>query len=59
LQFAEKSLTNDGTIDDLEAQRLRQQWNRLKGRLEHFVTSCEEGHYNSKAKEDEDDAEEE
>jgi len=59
LQFAEKSLTNDGSIDDLEAQRLRQQWNRLKGRLEHFVTSCEEGHYNSKAKDDEDDAEEE
>jgi hypothetical protein len=48
LQFAEKSLTNDGRIDDLEAQRLRQQWNRLKGRLEHFVTSCEEGRFNSK-----------
>lgn len=57
LQFAEKSLTNDGSIDDLEAQRLRQQWNRLKGRLEHFVTSCEEGHFNAEG-EDEDDAEE-
>lgn len=58
LQFAEKSLTNDGSIDDLEAQRLRQQWNRLKGRLEHFVTSCEEGRFNSKQDADEDDAEE-
>lgn len=59
LQFAEKSLTNDGSIDDLEAQRLRRQWNRLKGRLEHFVTSCEEGRFNAKASDDEsDDAEE-
>ncbi|HRJ77583.1 MAG: hypothetical protein HPKKFMNG_01992 [Planctomycetes bacterium] len=58
LQYAEKSLTNDGRIDEAEAAKLRQQWNRLKGRLEHFIISCEEGHFNA-GSEDSDDAEEE
>ena len=58
LQFAEKSLTDDGKIDESEATKLRQQWNRLKGRLEHFVISCEEGHFNEEG-EDENDGEEE
>jgi hypothetical protein len=46
LQFAEKSLTNDGRIDQRESHRLRKQWDRLKGRLEQFIISCEEGRFN-------------
>ncbi|MBK9973724.1 MAG: hypothetical protein IPP14_03010 [Planctomycetes bacterium] len=50
LHFAEKSLTNDGRIDDGEAAKLRKQWDRLKGRLEQFIVSCEEGQFNAGAK---------
>jgi hypothetical protein len=57
MQFAEKSLTDDGRIDETEAAKLRQHWNRLKGRLEHFITSCEEGRFNDG--DDEKDSEEE
>jgi len=47
LQFAEKSLTNDGAIDESEATKLRRQWDKLKGRLEQFIVSCEEGQFNA------------
>ncbi|MEZ5993480.1 MAG: hypothetical protein R3E76_14170 [Planctomycetota bacterium] len=45
MQLAEKSLTDDGRIDELEAKNLRKDWDRLKGRLEHFIVACEEGAY--------------
>ena len=45
MQMAEKSLTDDGEIDEGEAKKLRKNWDRLKGRLEHFIVSCEEGAY--------------
>jgi hypothetical protein len=45
MQMAEKSLTDDGKIDEEEARKLRKNWDRLKGRLEHFIVSCEEGAY--------------
>jgi hypothetical protein len=45
MQMAEKSLTDDGKIDEEEAKKLRKNWDRLKGRLEHFIVSCEEGAY--------------
>jgi hypothetical protein len=48
LQYAEKSLTNDGHIDEAESAKLRRQWDRLKGRLEQFIVSCEEGHFNAR-----------
>ncbi|MCL4730715.1 MAG: hypothetical protein KJ044_09820, partial [Planctomycetes bacterium] len=46
LQYAEKSLTNDGAIDENEAGKLRRQWDKLKGRLEQFIVACEEGQFN-------------
>ncbi|MCC6465409.1 MAG: hypothetical protein IT463_08740 [Planctomycetes bacterium] len=46
MHLAEKSLADDGRIDTNEAERLRRNWDRLKGRLEQFVVACEEGHFN-------------
>ena len=37
-------------VDDDEAAKLRKQWDRLKGRLEQFIVSCEEGQFNAGAK---------
>lgn len=51
LQFAEKALTNDGEIDDAEATKLRKHWDKLKGRLEHFIVACEEGQFNASSRE--------
>jgi hypothetical protein len=45
MHLAEKSLTDDGVIDEGEAKKLRKNWDRLKGRLEHFIVACEEGAY--------------
>jgi len=60
MHMAEKSLTDDGKIDEDEAQKLRKNWDRLKGRLEHFIVSCEEGAYDmSRPKGDARDGEEE
>lgn len=59
MQFAEKSLTNDGKIDVAESKKLRKQWDRLKSRLEHFVVACEEGRFDLARNGDEDDEEEE
>lgn len=50
MQMAEKSLTDDGRIDEAEAKKLRKNWDRLKGRLEHFIVSCEEGAYDLNGK---------
>lgn len=45
MQLAEKSLSDDGRIDETEAIKLRKYWDKLKGRLEHFIVDCEEGHF--------------
>jgi hypothetical protein len=45
MQLAEKSLTDDGRIDEDESKKLRKNWDHLKGRLEHFIVGCEEGVY--------------
>jgi hypothetical protein len=47
LHHAEKSLTDDGIIDDEESRELRAMWDKLKGQLERFIVSCEEGHFNT------------
>ena len=52
MQLAEKSLTDDGRIDDNEAKKLRKNWDRLKGRLEHFIVGCEEGAYDLETDDD-------
>src|SRR5690606_37917041 len=49
MHHAEKSLADDGEIDNDEAKKLRRMWDRLKGRLEHFIVACEEGRFNSGA----------
>lgn len=55
MQLAEKSLTDDGRIDSDESKKLRKNWDRLKGRLEHFVVGCEEGVYDLKSDDEDDD----
>jgi hypothetical protein len=52
LQFAEKSLTDDGQIDSSESAKLRKHWDKLKGQLEHFIVSCEEGQFDISGEED-------
>jgi hypothetical protein len=46
MHHAEKSLSDDGIIDDEESKQLRKMWDRLKGQLERFIVACEEGHFN-------------
>jgi len=58
LQYAEKSLSSDGRIDEGESRKLRRQWDKLKGRLEQFIVSCEEGHFNANAEPHADEGEE-
>jgi hypothetical protein len=53
MHHAEKSLADDGEIDDAEAKKLRRMWDKLKGRLEHFVVTCEEGRFNTSPREEE------
>lgn len=45
LQMAERSFSDDGVIDEDESRLLRKNWDKLKGRLEHFIVACEEGHF--------------
>lgn len=52
MHHAEKSLTNDGMIDDDESKKLRVMWDKLKGRLEHFIVGCEEGRFNTTSDEE-------
>jgi hypothetical protein len=47
IHHAEQSLTDDGIIDDEESLELRAMWDKLKGQLERFIVSCEEGHFNT------------
>lgn len=40
-----QSISNDGQISAVEAQRIRADWQRLKTLVESFVTACEQGVY--------------
>jgi len=55
LHHAEKSLSDDGVIDDDESKQLRRMWDRLKGQLERFIVACEEGHFNMNMRRTEDE----
>ena len=48
------SMADDGVVDGNESQRIRREWDRLKGYAEAFVQACERGMY---AEKDEDDDE--
>lgn len=43
LRVISTSMTNDGKVDEEEAEGIRQQWEELKGYAETFVTACERG----------------
>jgi hypothetical protein len=41
------SLEDDSLIDVNEADKIREKWEDLKACVEHFVLSCERGHYDA------------
>jgi hypothetical protein len=43
LQVISESISNDGRVDEQEAARIREEWQRLKQYGEAFVVSCERG----------------
>lgn len=43
LQVISASMADDQAVDPKEAQQIRNQWERLKGYAETFVTACEAG----------------
>jgi len=43
LRVISTSMTNDGKVDKDEAERIRQEWEELKGYAESFVAACEQG----------------
>ena len=48
LEVVGKSVENDQSIDNSEAQLIREKWEDLKACVERFVIGCEEGHYQLK-----------
>ncbi len=45
LRVVSESITNDGCIDEEEAQRIRTEWDELKSYAESFVLACEQGRF--------------
>jgi hypothetical protein len=45
LDAVTESTEGDGAINATEADNIREKWEDLKACVEHFVLSCEEGHY--------------
>lgn len=45
LQAVSNSLENDGQVDTKEAEKIRREWEDLKGVAEGFVLACEKGQY--------------
>ena len=45
LEAVAKSLENDGQVDAKEAEKIRREWEDLKGVAEGFVLACEKGRY--------------
>ncbi len=43
LRVISESMLNDGSVDRSEADRIRSEWDRLKGYAETFVSACEQG----------------
>ncbi|HEX8340290.1 MAG TPA: phage regulatory CII family protein [Tepidisphaeraceae bacterium] len=48
LDTVTESVEDDQSVDDHEAEQIRQRWEDLKANLEHFVTLCETGHFRIK-----------
>jgi hypothetical protein len=45
LEVVGKSVETDHSIDNNEAEAIREKWEDLKACVERFVVGCEEGHY--------------
>jgi len=48
LHSISESISNDDIIDDQEGEMIREKWELLKKHGEEFVTSCEQGVFNTK-----------
>jgi len=48
LDVLTESIENDGRIDLLESEQIRNEWEQLKSSAEGFVSACEEGVYDEK-----------
>ena len=48
LEVVGKSVELDQSIDNKEAEQIREKWEDLKACVERFVMGCEEGHYRGK-----------
>jgi hypothetical protein len=52
LRVISESMTDDQAVDPKEAEQIRQQWERLKGYAETFVSACEAGLFDDTTDED-------
>jgi ElaB/YqjD/DUF883 family membrane-anchored ribosome-binding protein len=50
LDAVHESLSDDSSVDNEEADVIRQKWEDLKATAEAFVMACEKGHYTLKGK---------
>ncbi len=44
------AIADDGAIQPVEAERIRNSWEQLKSSCEEFATACEKGHFDRAAK---------
>ena len=49
LTTVSESVSDDGKVDDVEADRIRKEWEDLKSVGESFVSGCEQGIYGKQA----------
>lgn len=50
LDVLTESIENDGRIDLLESEKIRNEWEQLKSSAESFVSACEEGVYDDQGR---------
>lgn len=50
LDVLTESIENDGRIDLLESEQIRNEWEQLKSSAESFVSACEEGVYDDQGR---------
>lgn len=55
LRTMSSSMADDGVVDGNESQRIRREWDRLKGYAEAFVQACELGMYGEKDEDEDED----
>ncbi|HBP16586.1 MAG TPA: hypothetical protein DEA08_02175 [Planctomycetes bacterium] len=55
LRTMSSSMADDGVVDGNESERIRREWDRLKGYAEAFVQACERGMYGDKDEDEDED----